>query len=415
MRVLAYTSPERGHLYPTMPTLLELAERGHDVSVRTRAEDVELLRALGLDAGPVDRRIREVPHDDYAARTPVGAIRRDARSFAARAPIELEDLRGAVAEQSPDVLLLDSTAWGAAVAGELSGLPWAFIAHFPLPLRSREAPPYGLGVAPRPGAAGRARDALLRAVVLGPLERMVVSPLNELRAQHGLSPLPPDGHHMYAEWAPLTLAYTAFPFEYPRSDWPERVRMVGPGAWDPPGDAPAWLEQIDRPLVLVTCSSEFQDDGKLAVTAVQALAGEDVAVVVTTAGVDPASVPGAPNARVERFLPHAPLLARAECVVCHAGMGITQKALAAGVPVVAVPFGRDQFEVARRVQVCDAGVRLSATRLRADRLRAAVAAARTKRDGARRIAAAFAAAGGAARAADALEALAADRVATASS
>ena len=30
-------------------------------------------------------------------------------------------------------------------------------------------------------------------------------------------------------------------------------------------------------------------------------------------------------------------------------MGITQKALAAGVPVCAVPFGRDQFEVARRV------------------------------------------------------------------
>ena len=42
----------------------------------------------------------------------------------------------------------------------------------------------------------------------------------------------------------------------------------------------------------------------------------------------------------------SPILEIAACVVCHGGMGITQKALAAGVPVCAVPFGRDQPEVA---------------------------------------------------------------------
>jgi UDP:flavonoid glycosyltransferase YjiC (YdhE family) len=100
------------------------------------------------------------------------------------------------------------------------------------------------------------------------------------------------------------------------------------------------------------------------------------------------------------------LLPRTACVVCHAGQGITQKALAAGVPVVAVPFGRDQFEVARRVEVAGAGVRLPAPRLRADRLRAAVRQARTMRDGAQRVAEGFVAAGGAVAAADALDALA---------
>ncbi|MCV7070521.1 glycosyltransferase, partial [Mycobacterium rufum] len=47
----------------------------------------------------------------------------------------------------------------------------------------------------------------------------------------------------------------------------------------------------------------------------------------------------------------------------HGGMGITQKALARGIPVCAVPFGRDQFEVARRVQVARCGTRLPARRL----------------------------------------------------
>ena len=48
--------------------------------------------------------------------------------------------------------------------------------------------------------------------------------------------------------------------------------------------------------------------------------------------------------RIERFVPHTPVIERASCVVCQAGMGITQKALAHGVPVVVIPFGRDQPE-----------------------------------------------------------------------
>jgi UDP:flavonoid glycosyltransferase YjiC (YdhE family) len=84
-------------------------------------------------------------------------------------------------------------------------------------------------------------------------------------------------------------------------------------------------------------------------------------------------------------------------------MGATQKALALGVPVCAVPFGRDQLEVARRVAVAQAGTRVPARRLTPDRLRAAVLEAMDCRDGAVRVAAGYAAAGGPPVAADALE------------
>ena len=205
--------------------------------------------------------------------------------------------------------------------------------------------------------------------------------------------------------APLMLYMTAEPFEYPRLDWPPSVRMVGPGIWDPPAKAPEWLEKISRPLVLVTCSTEFQNDGKLVRAALEGLAGEDVEVVVTTAGVDPSTFVPPPNARVERFVPHRPVLERAACVVCHGGMGITQNALAAGVPVCVVPFGRDQFDVARHVEVAGAGTRLPASRLRPDRLRSKAREAMGKKDGAKRIASAFASAGGPKAATDALEKL----------
>ena len=72
-------------------------------------------------------------------------------------------------------------------------------------------------------------------------------------------------------------------------------------------------------------------------------------------------------------------------------MGTTLKALDRGVPVVVVPFARDQAEVARRVQVARCGTRLAAKRLTPARLRAKVRKAITMADGARRVAAGFAA------------------------
>lgn len=91
------------------------------------------------------------------------------------------------------------------------------------------------------------------------------------------------------------------------------------------------------------------------------------------------------------------------------GRPVTQKALASGVPVCVVPFGRDQLEVARRVETADAGTRLPAQKLNADRLRAQIRLAMTKHDGARRVAAGYTATGGPAAAADAFEALASAR------
>jgi UDP:flavonoid glycosyltransferase YjiC (YdhE family) len=128
-------------------------------------------------------------------------------------------------------------------------------------------------------------------------------------------------------------------------------------------------------------------------------------VVATTGAVDPASFRKPANAQVLRFAAHGPLLRRAVAVVCHGGMGITQKALAAGVPVCVVPWGRDQNDVARHVVLAGAGSTVPRGRLTAERLRAAIHVAIGQREGARRIAAAFAAHGGAGRAADVLEEL----------
>jgi hypothetical protein len=111
----------------------------------------------------------------------------------------------------------------------------------------------------------------------------------------------------------------------------------------------------------------------------------------------------ASNATLREFVPHGVVLYRSVCAVTHGGMGVTQKALNRGVPVCVVPFGRDQFETARRVEVAHCGARLPAKKLTPARLRAKVREAMTMTDGAKRVAAGFTATGGVARGADLIE------------
>jgi MGT family glycosyltransferase len=400
-RILAYTSPARGHLFPLTPILDELKRRGHEIALRTLAGEVGRMRARGFEVETIDEAIEKVGHDDYLARTPQGALKRALGVFARRAGHEVRDFQAAISELDPDLLLVDVNAWGAQAIAHESERPWAMWCPYPLPLPSSEVPPFGPGLAPARGLPGRARDAALRPLLLGSYARALLPLVNEVRKDVG-APLLRNVIEPFE--APALLLYmTAEPFEYPRSDWPENVVMVGPCAWEPPADPPEWLEQVDRPIVLVTTSSEFQDDGRLVETTLQALAEEPVTVIATLPAGDPAKFEPLPNARVERFVPHGPVLERAACAVTHGGMGATQKALALGVPVCAVPFGRDQLEVARRVEVAAAGTRLPAGRLNAERLRERIKQAMTRTQGARQVAAAFAAAGGPERAADAVE------------
>ena len=64
-----------------------------------------------------------------------------------------------------------------------------------------------------------------------------------------------------------------------------------------------------------------------------------------------------PHAVLERFVPHSAVLPHASLVITHAGHGTVMAAVAAGVPLVCVPMGRDQPAVAARVTHHGLGVR----------------------------------------------------------
>ena len=405
--VLIYTSPARGHLYPMLDVALALRAAGHRVVVQTLADERERVAAEGLEHRPIAAAIEALPLRDFAHGNPMVQVRAAFDAWLARAPHEVDDLRAATDDLAPDLLVVDANTWGAAAFAELQGRPWASFLPYALPVASRDTPAFGPGFAPPRHALDRLRDravwAALHAAVRRPLRG-----LDALRAEVGVPPIGSyEGLFLRAD---ALLYRTAVPFEYPRAHWPASVHAIGPGLWAPPGEAPAWLADLPHPRVLVSVSTEFQDDGAIVEAALAGLTDGAGSVVVTTSALDPARF-SAPHdrVRIERTLPHAAVIPQMDVVVTHGGMGTTQRALAAGVPVCVVPWGRDQSESARRAHVCGAGTILPRARLTPSRLRDAVRKAQGLGAGAARVARGFRDAGGAPRAVSVIEGLLADR------
>ena len=167
-----------------------------------------------------------------------------------------------------------------------------------------------------------------------------------------------------------------------------------------------WLDPA-RSHLLVTLGTLHGPEGpRFFETVVEALAdlgGELQAVLVAPAA---GEVP--PHILFAERVPQLALLPHMSAVVCHGGHNTVSEAFAYGVPLVVTPIRDDQPIIAQQVAKAGAGIRLPFTRLRAAELREAVRMVLGDpafRNAACRVRDSFAAAGGAAAAADHLEGL----------
>lgn len=153
--------------------------------------------------------------------------------------------------------------------------------------------------------------------------------------------------------ADLVLHATDSEFDFQSPALPANHHHVGFLLWEPKSELPGWLHQPGDPFALVTVSSVPQDDElKLAATALHALADRPVRSLSTLAPEhdrqELGEIPS--NARLQGFVPHIPVLQKSAILVSHAGHGIVSKALYYGVPMVLLPWDRDQPGVAARAE-----------------------------------------------------------------
>jgi UDP:flavonoid glycosyltransferase YjiC (YdhE family) len=145
---------------------------------------------------------------------------------------------------------------------------------------------------------------------------------------------------------------------------PANTAYVGPITHPEAGHRVDGLSRADQrmltgpgnPWVLLSLSSTLQ--GQMAALPAMLAAMESVSarVLLTLGGVIPVNAVVTPhNVVVREFVPHDIVLPHMSAVVCHGGLSTITTTLAAGVPLVCIPQGRDQHMNAARVEACGAG------------------------------------------------------------
>ncbi|WP_018500186.1 hypothetical protein [Parafrankia discariae] len=153
-------------MFPLVPGLRALRDRGHEIHLRIGARLVDGPWADGLNIAPTDPRIDEIEVKADAGGTGPAQLRRALAGLMSRGPLERADLDRAVAQVDPDVILVDTNAYGAAIAARASGRPWGIVLPSLVALPGRGIPPYGLGLAPARGPLGRLRDRVVWPLVI---------------------------------------------------------------------------------------------------------------------------------------------------------------------------------------------------------------------------------------------------------
>jgi MGT family glycosyltransferase len=367
-----------GTLPPALGLARELVGRGHSVQVLGDPTVEPSARSAGCGFTSW----RTAPHlDSIADQTALIADMESGNGLqqfaAARDRILVgpagrfaDDLVAAVRESPVDAVLADGLP-GILIGAQATGLPTAALMANVYLRPTPGMPVVMSGWSPPRGPAGRARDALIRAAMRRLLFARLSPGLNLVLAHHGLPPIG-DLFELFDRCAQV-LVLTSPSFDFSSPHIPANVHVVGPQLDDPDwASAGDWRPAGDEPLVLVATSSVFQDQADLLRRVARALAGLPVRGLITTGrAVDPADVPAPENVRVVRAAPHRAVLAEARVVVTHAGHGSVIKSLAAGVPLVCIPMGRDQKDNTVRVLRLGAGVRVD-RKAPPDRIAAAV-------------------------------------------
>lgn len=371
--ILIAACPPIGHVGPLLNVARGLVDRGDRVTFLTAARHADKIRAVGAHPHPLPP---EADYDDTSfdadlpGRAETSGIKRVnfdvTHLFVGPMKYQAAELENLLAHGDFDAIITDGIFLGT-LPMLLTGVdrpPVLSYSTTPLFLTSCDTAPGGTGIAPAAGLFGRLRNRVLNTFAHKVLLRPPHDAANATLQSMGLPELPVFVLDS-AVLADRVISPTIPEFEYPRSDLPSHVRFVG--AVNPlPTEQfipPGWWSELDgdRPVVHVTQGTiDNADLTRLIVPTIDALADEDVVLVVTTGGrpISQIGIPLPANTYVAEYLPHDVLLPKVDVMVTNGGYGAVQRALTDGVPLVVAGNTEDKPEVAARVAWSGVGVNL---------------------------------------------------------
>jgi UDP:flavonoid glycosyltransferase YjiC (YdhE family) len=313
VRILFTFVGGRGHFEPLVPIARAAEAADHAVAFGCAPSMVATVEAADFSAFAMGAAESSPPR-----RIPLRPLDRDREDrdlrdrFARRAAqYRVPRIIALCADWKPDVVVCDETDFGAVVAAERLGLPFATVLVI---------------------VAG----SFVRTDVVG-------EALNELRAAHGLPPDP--------ELAMLSryLVLSPFPCSYrdPAYPLPATAHVFRPWLLGSTRDsAPTWSSVLPgAPTVYFTLGTIFNmESGDLFARVLTGLRALPINLIVTVGPeIDPAEFgPQPAHVHIERQIPQSSVLPHCDLVVSHGGSGSVIGALAHGLPLVVIPIGADQ-------------------------------------------------------------------------
>ena len=347
-----------GHLGPTLAAARQLRASGHGVRFIARADAREPVEAAGFGFATWQR---EPSFSPIAPSSDPLQIAYDQVLFGPAAA-RGADTRDEIERAPTDGLLTDSGLFGSVLGAEAAGIPCALLSPTislrPLP----GVPPIGSGLpAPRTPEARIEVEAANRRFSAVMNEWLPM--LNQARASLDLAP---SGHvlELFDRAARLLIAMSAA-FDFPADSLPSNVRYIGPLLdsldWSEPWTQP-WRNGSDRPRALISFSTTNQNQADALQRTINAVGRIEMDAVATLGpALDGANLHAPKNVRLLSGAPHDAVMKEVSLVVTHGGHGTVSRALSHGLPLLVMPFGRDQGDIAARVEAHGVGLTLPPT------------------------------------------------------
>jgi zeaxanthin glucosyltransferase len=351
-RIAFLVDIEQGHIFSTFSLARKLKARGHEVFYLGVADVEEMIRKQGMDFRPV---LHDLMPPGSVAKLRADYLKDQQRPekifFYIKPLLDGTMLDGVVDEIRPDVIIIGSFFEALAVRY-----------RYNLPV-----------VMWNPTIRKQSRAESCQTIIQVLLEVPHACDLIGVLQSAGVQ------MRNFADVANLTLKIPELTFIPKAFELPDRVEdelvfYIGPEVDLERAEEPFVWDDISPDLPLIYCSLGSQHDIKHEVsrrfirTVIDVVAGRPEWQLVVSLGsrMEPEEFMPAPShVCLTRWAPQLQLLSRASVMITHAGAGATKECIMNGVPMLAVPMMRDQFDCAERIVHHGLGLRADIERINA--------------------------------------------------